>query len=225
MNAIQSHDPSPSPDRALLPLALAAALLGASCERAYFAVMESLGVEKRGILVERVEEARDAQEDAREEFQSALDELRALVDFQGSDLEDVYEDLDDAYRGCEEGAREVHERIESVDSVSSALFSEWSDELELIDDPRLRSRSLELLIETRRSAELMLGVMRRAESRMDPVLEVFRGRVLFLKHNLNAQALSTMGELGSGIENDVAGLIAEMEASIAEANAFIESMS
>ena len=58
-SAIQAQDLPPSTDRALLPLALTVALLGASCERAYFAVMESLGVEKRGILVERVEEARD----------------------------------------------------------------------------------------------------------------------------------------------------------------------
>ncbi|HPY51913.1 MAG TPA: DUF2959 family protein, partial [Sedimentisphaerales bacterium] len=52
----------------------------------------------------------------------------------------------------------------------------------------------------------------------------FRDQVLFLKHNLNAQALASLQNELVSIETNVAGLIQEMEASIAEANAFIEAM-
>ena len=59
---------------------------------------------------------------------------------------------------------------------------------------------------------------------MDPVLSAFQDQVLYLKHNLNAQAIvSLQGELVS-IETDVAGLIKEMEASIKEADTFINSI-
>ena len=59
---------------------------------------------------------------------------------------------------------------------------------------------------------------------MGPVLDSFRDHVLFLKHNLNAQAVASLqGELG-GIESDVGRLIREMEASIAEAQSFIQQM-
>ena len=59
---------------------------------------------------------------------------------------------------------------------------------------------------------------------MDPVLTSFRDHVLYLKHNLNAQAIASLqGDLG-GIESDVGRLIAEMEKSIAEAQSFIKTM-
>jgi hypothetical protein len=47
-------------------------VLGA-CSSAYYKTMEGLGIEKRDILVDRVEDARDAQDDASEQFTSALD--------------------------------------------------------------------------------------------------------------------------------------------------------
>jgi len=56
------------------------------------------------------------------------------------------------------------------------------------------------------------------------VLTTFRDYVLYLKHNLNAQAIASLeGELG-GIESDVSSLIRDMEASISEARSFIQSM-
>lgn len=41
------------------------ALCLGGCSSAYYKTMENFGVEKRDILVDRVEEARDAQDDAR----------------------------------------------------------------------------------------------------------------------------------------------------------------
>ena len=60
---------------------------------------------------------------------------------------------------------------------------------------------------------------------MDPVLAKFKDQVLFLKHNLNAQAISSLkGELVS-VEGNVELLIKELNASIKEADAFIATIS
>ena len=59
------------------------------------------------------------------------------------------------------------------------------------------------------------------EKRMDPVLEAFEDQVLFLKHNLNAQAIGSLQDELGQIRQDVDSLINEMEASIAESEAFI----
>ena len=67
-------------------------LLGA-CSSAYYKTMEGLGIEKRDILVDRVEEARDAQGDASEQFASALEQFRSTVNFDGGDLEETYDRL------------------------------------------------------------------------------------------------------------------------------------
>ena len=59
---------------------------------------------------------------------------------------------------------------------------------------------------------------------MSPVLAKFKDQVLFLKHNLNAQAIASLkSELGS-VESNIKILIKEMEASIKQADAFISSM-
>ena len=63
-----------------------------------------------------------------------------------------------------------------------------------------------------------------AAGSMDPVLTRFKNRVLFLKHNLNAQAIASLKgtelELGADIDN----LIREMNAAIAQADAFINEV-
>ncbi|MGB6970723.1 MAG: DUF2959 family protein [Desulfobulbales bacterium] len=52
----------------------------------------------------------------------------------------------------------------------------------------------------------------------------FLDQVLYLKHNLNAQAIASLqSELGT-VESDIADLIKEMEKSIGEANSFIRTM-
>ena len=66
--------------------------------------------------------------------------------------------------------------------------------------------------------------MRKAEKKTEPVLDAFRDQVLFVKHNLNTQAISSLSQENAIIEQDVTNLIQEMEASIAEAEAFINSM-
>ncbi len=78
-------------------------------------------------------------------------------------------------------------------------------------------------VQEARDAQL-IGAMKRAERKIDPVLAAFRDQVLYLKHNLNAQAIASLQSEPASIETDVAKLIKEMEASIKEADAFISSM-
>jgi DUF1680 family protein len=78
-------------------------------------------------------------------------------------------------------------------------------------------------VQEARDAQL-IGAMKRAERKIDPVLAAFRDQVLYLKHNLNAQAIASLQSELASIETDVAKLIKEMEASIKEADGFISSM-
>ena len=67
------------------------------CQSAYYSAMESVGVHKRDILVDRVEETKEAQQESQEEFQSALDRLTTLINFDGGELQDAYNQLNDDY--------------------------------------------------------------------------------------------------------------------------------
>jgi len=208
-----------------LPLLLiVAALFAAGCQTAYFSAMEQIGYHKRDLLVGRVEAARDSQEEAKEQFASALDEFKSVVDFDGGDLEERYEELSEELEESEEDAEEVRERIAAVDSVAEALFDEWEDELDQYSSDSLRKQSERKLKDTRARYKPMIESMRRAESKMEPVLAAFRDQVLFLKHNLNAKAVASLkGELAS-IETDIDALVRDMEASVAEADSFIQAL-
>jgi hypothetical protein len=186
--------------------------------------MEKLGYHKRDLLVGRVQDARNAQEDAKEQFQSALDRFRQVTHFEGGELEDQYNELNTELERSEASAEDVRQRIDAVEDVSEALFREWEGELDQYTNDKLRRASARQLAATRERYAPLIRSMRRAEAKIDPVLSAFRDQVLFLKHNLNAQAVASLqGELTS-IETDINALIKEMEAAIAEADAFIKAI-
>lgn len=199
-------------------------LFVAGCESTYYSAMEQVGIEKRDILVDRVEEARDSQEEAQEQFASALEQYSALLNFDGGDLQDIYETMSDEYESSHDAASDVSGRIDAIENVAEALFDEWRDELDEYSSAKLKRDSESKLRDTERRYAQLLRSMRRAESRMAPVLDALKDNVLYLKHNLNAKAIGALqGELGS-IESDVARLIADMNNAIAESDAFIASL-
>jgi len=59
---------------------------------------------------------------------------------------------------------------------------------------------------------------------MQPVLKTFRDNVLFLKHNLNAQAIGALRSEFSGLESDIQRLISDMNRSIEDSNRFIQEL-
>ncbi|NDV92221.1 DUF2959 family protein [Alteromonas sp. 345S023] len=194
------------------------------CQSAYYAAWEKVGVEKRDILVDRVENARDSQEDAQEQFSSALEAFSAAVAFDGGELEDVYNKLNGQYEDSVAAAEDVTARIDKVESVAEALFDEWESELEQYQSGALKRDSSAKLRETKRRYSDLISAMRKAESKMPPVLEALQDNVLYLKHNLNASAIGALqGEL-STIETNVAQLLKQMNMAIAESDAFISSM-
>lgn len=183
-----------------------------------------LGYAKREQLVDRVEQARDEQEEAKEQFATTLQEFKALTGFDGGDLEKTYDKLKRELDRSEDAAGDVRGKIRSVERVAKALFSEWESELDQYSTESLRTASEQQLRDTRSRYEELIGAMKSAEARMDPVLTAFNDQVLFLKHNLNARAIASLDQTVLELENEIDRLIADMNASIAEANAFIEEM-
>lgn len=213
----------PGKTRYFAGLVFVLALLGA-CSSAYYKTMEGLGIEKRDILVDRVEEARDSQDEASEQFASALEQFRSVVNFDGGDLEEIYDRLNAEYEGSVEEAEAVSGRIDAVEDVAGDLFKEWEQELEQYSRADMRRNSASLLNDTRKRYKQLMSTMRRAERSMAPVLEAFQDQVLYLKHNLNARAIGALRNELDTIERDTANLIKQMQKAIAEANAFIDSM-
>ena len=205
-------------------LFLAGVLATAGCSSTYYGAMEKVGYAKRDILVSRVEKAQSAQQEAKEKFTDALQQFLAVTRQDGGTLKDKYDGLNAALKQSEARANAVHERIAAIDTVADALFEEWGNELGQYSNADLRTRSQEQLRATRTRYAALLTAMRRAEARMEPVLVTFRDQVLFLKHNLNAQALRSLDATSRSLQGDIAQLVADMEKSIREADTFIREL-
>jgi hypothetical protein len=63
--------------------------------------------------------------------------------------------------------------------------------------------------------------MHRAEASMEPVLKIFNDNVMYLKHNLNAQAIGSLQSEFANLKGEIDVLIREMNAAIKSSNAFI----
>jgi len=195
-----------------------------ACSSMYYSGLEKMGIPKREVMVHRVEKARDTQEETKQQFKSALEQFTAATNFKGGDLEATYNKLDGEYQASVKKAEEVNKRISDIEDVSSALFSEWETELGQYSNAALRQSSRQKLTATQAHYQQLITAMRKAEAKIEPVLSVFRDQVLYLKHNLNAQAIASLkGQLNS-VKTDVSALVQAMEKSINEADAFIKTM-
>ena len=194
------------------------------CSSVYYRTLESVGIAKREVMVDRVEKARGAQDEAKVQFKHALAEFLAVTQVEVGDLPAKYEKLADELERSEDRAKAVRARIDAVEDVADALFDEWEKELDQYTNASLRAESARQLRETRRRYENMVVLMNRAADRMEPVLATFRDQVLFLKHNLNARAIASLDQTANALSAEITALVTDMETSIREADAFIATM-
>lgn len=203
-------------------LALAGLLTG--CKSTYYAAWEKLGKHKRDLLRDYVEDARDEQEKAKTEFKDALTRLKELTKFDGGKLEAAYRAVEHDYEDCNDRAEAIRKRIKDIEDVAAALFAEWEKETGVYTSENLRQSSKAKLRETKQRYESLHAALVRSSDSMTPVLARLKDQALYLKHNLNAQAIGALrGEVVS-IEGDIQKLIMEMNSAIAKADDFIKGL-
>lgn len=203
---------------------IAIALVLSGCQSAYYAAWEKVGVEKRDILVDRVENAKESQQQAQQQFTSALEQLTELTNFDGGKIQAAYDDLKGEYESSQASAERVSSHIDKVEDVANALFDEWADELSQYKSEKLRRDSERKLKNTQRKYDSLLRSMRKAESKMEPVLAALNDNVLYLKHNLNAAAIGALQGEFDQIKQDIRSLLSEMNTAIEQSNTFINSI-
>ena len=93
-----------------------------------------------------------------------------------------------------------------------------------ISNATYRAKSRQKFDETKGKYASLATSLKKAESSMDPVLTHLKDNVLFLKHNLNAAAIGGLSSEMDRIESDIEELIADMRASIAEADRFLSTL-
>lgn len=188
----------------------------------YYRGRESLlGHHKRDIVVVHVDQACESLQESRDQFEDALHKFKLILSLPDLSLSYRYQQLKKQYEYCRSKTDEVGHRIHLIEEVSEALFLEWEAELDLYTNRSLRSRSRQQLSRARRQYSRLITALRKAESRIHPVLAAFQDQVLFLKHNLNAQAIAALQQEFVEISLDISKLITMMESTINEASQFV----
>ena len=207
---------------ALLVSTLLTTVLLLGCQTTYYAMWEKMGKEKRHLLRDQVENSRNDQQKASEAFKDALTRLKEIYGLEGGDLENMYNRLSDEYENCQERAEIIDDRIAKIQRIASDLFAEWRQEIDQIQNPKFRSQSARKLKATQSRFANLESTLLIARRRMNPVLANLKDYVLYLKHNLNAQAIGSLKGEAASIETDVDRLVRDIQRSIKEADAFLK---
>lgn len=195
-----------------------------ACASVKYSAFEKIGIHKRDLLVGNVEDTRDAQKEAQEQFKDALEKFGSVVTIEETGLKKAYNRLSDEYEDSVDAAEDVSDNINDVQEVAEDLFTEWKKEIGEYSNADLKRSSQLKLRETEGRYGEMLRSMREAERSMQPVLATFKDNVLFLKHNLNAQAVGSLRNTFGDLQSDIGVLIEQMNQSIQRSDAFIADM-
>jgi hypothetical protein len=206
-----------------IPL-VAVTLLVAGCTSAYYKTMQTLGKEKRDILVQRIKDAKKDQDQTKQQLHTTMESFQALTGFQGGSLEKSYKRLNSDYESANSQAGKLHDKIQSIDQVSNDLFKEWQGEIAAMGNAKLKAQDTVMLRNAKSRQATYMRAMRRTEDQIAPVLKAFRDQVLFLKHNLNSRAIGSLKGTTAGLQGDVADLIQSIDASSQEADKLIASL-
>jgi len=171
-----------------------------------------------------VKDARDAQQDAQVQFKDALERFGSVVEIEETGLKKAYNQLSDEYDDSKDAAEDVSDEIDDVEKVAEDLFEEWDAEIQQYTNADLKSSSENQFRDTQARYNDMLATMQASERSMEPVLNTFKDNVLFLKHNLNAQAVGSLRTTFKSLESDIDQLIEQMNRSIERSNQFIAEM-
>lgn len=186
-----------------------------------YSAYEVFGVQKRDLLKKEVKAVREEQKETQDEFKEAMERIKALTQFNGGKLEREYRRINASYEDARDQAEVLRGRIRQVDVIAQDLFKEWAGEIDQIETPSLKAESRRSLGRTQKRYQEMYAQLKKSEGRMDPVLSRLKDQVLYLKHNLNAQAVGSLKGESLSIQKDIERLLEEMKTSIEAADQFI----
>lgn len=189
-----------------------------------YSAYEMLGYQKRDLFKKEVKNVKSNQEETGESLKDALDRLKEIYAFDGGNLEKQYRALNSAYESSQKKATGVKASIKQLETVSTDLFAEWKKEITEISAPDLRLKSTTQLQEAQSKYKEFHASLKKSEAKMDPVMIKLRDQVLYLKHNLNRQAITGLKSESLKIQGDIDSLIKEMNTSIGQAEQFIKTM-
>lgn len=210
----------------LLSLFLAALVL-VSCSTgstAYFAGLDQDNSYKRNLLVARVVTAQDHQKKAKKQIAALLEQFHETSSFGAEECLKAYPPLNLSYQQARAEVDRVQKHNRNLYEDGAKVFVKWEREIDAFTDPGLADENSLQRDLTKDRFDELTTVMGRADKLYDPVLSELHDRVIYLKFNLNDEALATLADKTAELSRDVHQLILELESSIDAGDTFIREV-
>lgn len=195
-----------------------------NCTKLYYSTWEAFGKQKRDLLRDQVEGLAKDQQAVNDEFKDALSKLRSLYGSPHTELAAAYDQLEGDFDDAKAKSDALSHRIDKVESIAQDLFAEWDGEIGKLKTPKYKEDSRQKLKLTRQRFAKLQTSMHKAKKDLAPVLGSLEEQVLYLKHNLNAQALGSIQGEVRAIEGDYKSLTSSMQKAISESQSFLKSL-
>lgn len=193
--------------RTSLVLAL---FLGSSCQSFYYTTMAQFGVEKRDILIDRVDTLTEAIGRLTEKFDLMTTTYRETIHLEGGDLVEMHKTFAKSYRSSESAAKTVSSRTTDLHSIAGAFFDDWKERSNEIVDEELRRQSIGNFGMVQRNYTELVRTIRGLEADLDPIMTRFNDHVVYLKLNLHSNTLASLQEGEQALFADVEEIRAKM---------------
>jgi hypothetical protein len=195
---------------------------GCKSSGTYVKAMDVVGFEKRDMLKDRLQEARDSQVEAKQQLQTALYTLRRIESVPPTELSGLHDDLDTEVGKTEDEINDYKSDIAAVEAVAKEMFADWEEDLAKYDDAELREKSMVELRDTRRNYSALIADLRETERKLSSVLPALKDQVLYVEHSVNAGQRPDDTDKLDEVREQISTLIEDLEGSIDRTQRFIE---
>ncbi len=196
-------------------------LLLSGCASTYLSVWETLGFQRRDLLVARVENAREGADASVAAFERVLDDMMPIAMRDAPVADTRFAALDAAFRDAQDSARRLSSEIEQVETVSQGLFLEWESELAKSRDSDHKRNEQRELATSRQAYNTLIGQFRSAEVGFSPTLNTVRDSIRVLQRNRAEPRSQEDRNALLSLRGDVDRLASELRRAIAVANDFV----
>ena len=173
--------------------------------------METIGIDKREIMFERIEDASDSAVINSHRIDEVYQIYRGMLFEEQGDLHVAHDRLTFFLDLCEDGADDYRSRIEKIQAVATPMFEEWKAESGDILDDELRRKSRTNFTKAVTQYEQLMRAMRAVDSETTPLLRRFTDHVLFMKINLNTNAWEPLRKHNEDFESELSMLTRRMD--------------
>jgi hypothetical protein len=175
-------------------------------------------------LVEAAEAVGGEIDASKQSMLSAVQALQKVTapDFEG-DAVKAHEELEDAIDSSDDQANDLRRSIEKMQAAAEPVFDQWTKDLEAYSNPEMRQRSQARLSAARERYDTVVAAVEPVLVEYETINANLRDHILFLSHDLNAEAVATIQEDVRKVSKEASDLDGAFNSAKAATRSYVES--